>query len=254
MSQSRWASIRLHKAKADAAKNATFTKLSRAIIAAARQGDPDPDSNFALRAAVQKARAAGLPSSNIERAIARGSGLGGDGQTVESLRYEGYGPGGVAVLLNILTDNRNRAAADVRAAFTKSGGNLGETGCVGYLFDRKGVIRIAGASDEDELVLAAAEAGGDDVAVDEDGADVICPYEAVESVARQLESAGVNVAFASVRWLPNTFCTVDDPAIVKQTLILIDKLEALDDVQAVFTNFTADERVLEEALGGTRES
>lgn len=248
MSQSRWASIRLHKAKADAAKNASFTKLSRAIMAAARQGDPDPNSNFLLKAAVIKARAAGIPSSNIERAIARGSGLGGDGQMMESLRYEGYGPGGVALLMDILTDNRNRAAADVRAALSKAGGNLGETGCVSWMFAHKGVVRISGNIEEDELLLAVADAGGDDLAIDPEGADVVCNYTTLDRVSAHLIAAGFDVAHSEMRWIPTTLCSLEEPDLVRQILALIEKLEALDDVQSVFANFTADERVLDMAL------
>ncbi|MEM9154070.1 MAG: YebC/PmpR family DNA-binding transcriptional regulator [Cyanobacteria bacterium P01_F01_bin.33] len=248
MSQSRWASIRLHKAKADAAKNANFTKLSRAIIAAARQGDPDPNSNFLLRSAVLKARAAGVPSSNIERAIARGSGLAADGREMDSLRYEGYGPGGIAVLMDILTDNRNRAAADVRAAFSKLGGNLGATGCVSWMFEQKGVVRVSDKIDEDELMLAVAEAGGDDMTVDPDGADIVCDCAAIERVSFQLATAGFEINSSALRWLPTTLCSLDDPQVVRQAIALVNKLESLDDVQAVFTNFTAEEEILELAL------
>ena len=245
MSQSKWASIRLHKAKADALKGAAYTKLSRAITVAARQGEPDPESNFALRAAVQKARAAGLPTDNIERAIARGSGLLTDGEQFDSIRYEGYGPGGVAVLMEILTDNRNRAAADVRAAFKKTGGNLGETGCVSYLFEQKGHIRLKGQLDEDELLLAVAEADGDDARTDGEGADVICEFALLERVSTQLEAAGYEIDSSTSRWLPTTEAAIDDLATARLVVKLIDKLENLDDVQAVFTNFAPADACIE---------
>ncbi|WP_017326942.1 YebC/PmpR family DNA-binding transcriptional regulator [Synechococcus sp. PCC 7336] len=245
MSQSKWASIRLHKAKADASKGATYTKLSRAITVAARQGEADPESNFALRAAVQKARAAGLPNDNIERAIARGSGLLTDGEQLESIRYEGYGPGGVAILMEILTDNRNRTAADVRAAFKKIGGNLGETGCVSYLFEQKGHIRLQGQIDEDELLLAVAEAGGDDAIADESGADVICQFALLEQVSTQLGKAGYETASSALRWIASTDAEIDDPDTAWKVATLIEKLENLDDVQAVFTNFMPAESCAE---------
>ena len=249
MSQSKWATIRLHKAKTDAAKNATYTKLSRAITVAARQGEPDPDANFALRAAVQKARVAGLPNDNIERAIARGSGLLTADDQLEALRYEGYGPGGVAVLMEILTDNRNRTAADVRAAFNKCGGNLGETGCVGWMFQQKGVVRIDGALAEDELFLVVADAGGDDLMVDPLGADAICDPAHLESLSGDLLEAGYAVSSSSLRWLPNTIVTVDEVETARQIVTLVEKLEALDDVQSVFTNFVAADEVLELLAG-----
>ncbi|MGK7912597.1 MAG: YebC/PmpR family DNA-binding transcriptional regulator [Synechococcus sp.] len=243
MSQSKWASIRLHKAKADAAKGATYTKMSRAITVAARQGEPDPESNFALRAAVQKAKEAGLPNDNIERAIARGSGLLTDG-ALESLRYEGYGPGGVAILMDILTDNRNRTAADVRAAFNKIGGNLGETGCVSYMFEQKGFIRLKGDADDEELFMAVAEAGGDDL-MDEDGAMAVCEFTRLEEVSSSLEGAGVEVGSSSIRWVPTVDAAIAEPDVAVKVVKLIDKLENLDDVQAVFTNFAPDDACTE---------
>ena len=246
MSQSKWASIRLGKAKADAAKGATYTKLSREITVAARQGEPDPEANFALRSAVQKAKSMGLPAENIKRAIARGSGLLLDGEQLESIRYEGYGPGGVAVLMEILTDNRNRTAADVRAVFNKVGGNLGETGCVSYMFDQMGHIRLAGADfDEDELFLAVAEAGGDELNCDETGADVICEFTSLEKVATALGEAGYKLETSEMRWIPSVDAEVSDPELAQKVVKLIDKLNDLDDVQTVFTNFAPAENCLE---------
>ncbi|MEN9246348.1 MAG: YebC/PmpR family DNA-binding transcriptional regulator, partial [Thermostichales cyanobacterium SRBZ-1_bins_19] len=162
MSHSEWEVIKLKKAKVDSRKNAIYTRHARAIMVAARQGEPDPDANFALRAAIEKARQAGLPNENIERAIKKGAGL-LEETDLEALQYEGYGPGGVAILMEILTDNRNRTASEVREAFSKVGCSLGETGCVSWMFDHKGVITLQGSLDEEALLLAAAEAGGEDV-------------------------------------------------------------------------------------------
>jgi YebC/PmpR family DNA-binding regulatory protein len=148
---SKWANIKRQKARVDAVKGAVFARVSRAIIVAARTGGGDPAGNFQLRTAIEKAKAAGVPNDNIERAIAKGSGQGVDGDSLEAIRYEGYGPGGVAVLIEALTDNRNRTAADLRSAFSKNGGNLGETGCVGWMFDQKGVVAVAGPLDEEAL-------------------------------------------------------------------------------------------------------
>lgn len=244
MSHSAWEVIRLKKARADSAKNAIYTRYSRAIIVAARQGSADPEANFALRAAIEKARVAGLPSDNIERAIKRGSGqLAGD--ELESIRYEGYGPSGVAVLMDVLTDNRNRTAALVREAFSKTGGNLGETGCVSWMFEQKGVVRIAGQHEEEELLLAVADAGGDDVLQQDSAAEVICQYTALETIASNLKKAGYQVLESSIRWIPKTRVKVDEPATAKQVLNLMDKLDALDDIQTVYANFEIEDSVLE---------
>ncbi len=246
MSQSRWASIRLHKARADANKNALYTQLSRAIIVAARQGVPDPEANFALRAAVQKARAAGLPGDNIERAIARGSGL-DKTDALEAFRYEGYGPAGVAVIMEILTDNRNRTAADVRAVFNKVGGNLGETGCVGWMFQQKGIVQLEATELSDDLILAIANAGGDDYASTEDGIAVLCDdYSQLEAVSLALSAAGQSIADSQLGWFPDNWVEIDDPATAQQVKRLVDKLSDLDDVQQVFHNAQMGEAALAE--------
>lgn len=241
MSQSRWASIRLHKARADANKNALYTQLSRAIIVAARQGVPDPEANFALRAAIQKAKAAGLPSDNIERAIARGSGL-DKSDALEALRYEGYGPAGVAIILEILTDNRNRTAADVRAAFNKVGGNLGETGCVGWMFQQKGVLQLAATELTDDLILAIAEAGGDDYATNDEGIAVLCDdYSQLEAVSTALSDAGQSITDSQLAWFPDNWVEITDVATAQQVQRLVDRLSDLDDVQHVFHNAQMNE-------------
>lgn len=246
MSHSKWEVIRLKKAKVDSTRNAIYTRHSRAIMVAARHGGADPEANFGLRWAIDKARVAGMPNDNIERAIKRGAGQLDNGDQLESIRYEGYGPSGVAVLMEILTDNRNRTAAEVREAFTKTGGNLGETGCVSWMFDQKGIVQISGALNEEDLLLAAADAGGDDIIRSDEGAEVVCDYTLLEQVARQLKQEGYPIKDASIRWIPNTTVKVDETETAKLVLKLMDRLDALDDVQNVFANFEIDDSVLEE--------
>ena len=246
MSHSKWEVIRLKKAKVDSARNAVYTRHSRAIMVAARNGGADPEANFSLRTAIDKAKSEGMPNDNIERAIKRGAGLLGEGDQLEAFRYEGYGPSGVAVLMEILTDNRNRTAADVREAFSKTGGNLGETGCVSWMFDQRGVVQVLGDLDEEELLLTAAEAGGDDVIQSNGTAEVICDYTELEKVTTQLERSGLQIKEASIRWLPNNVVKVDEADVAKQVLKLMDKLDALDDVQTVFANFEIEDEILEQ--------
>lgn len=184
---SKWANIKRQKARVDAKKGKTFTQLSRAIIVAARNGLPDPDGNFQLRTAIEKAKSAGIPNENIERAIAKGAGTYNDDDSIlEEIRYEGYGIGGVAVLIEALTDNRNRTAADIRAAFSKNGGNLGETGCVSWMFEQKGVIVIEGELEEDSLleVCLNADAQSYEIIDEEDyqGAEIFTSVETLEQV------------------------------------------------------------------------
>jgi YebC/PmpR family DNA-binding regulatory protein len=245
---SKWANIKRQKARVDAVRGKTFTQLSRAIIVAARNGIPDPAGNFQLRTAIDKAKAAGIPNDNIDRAIAKGAGITDSGSQLEEIRYEGYGMGGVAVIVEALTDNRNRTAADLRAAFTKRGGNLGEVGCVGWMFDRLGVCTIAGTVDEDRL-LEAALAGGADIYEfidDEDnpGAEVFTTVPNLEQLSATLTAEGLVVCDAEIRWIPQTTTIVTDPEQGKQLVKLIEVLEALDDVQVVTANFDlADELV-----------
>jgi YebC/PmpR family DNA-binding regulatory protein len=237
---SKWANIKRQKARVDAVRNQTFTQLSRAIIVAARDGIPDADGNFQLRTAITKAKAAGMANDTIERAIAKGAGTFDGGAPLESLRYEGYGPGGVAVIIEALTDNRNRTAADLRSAFTKRGGNLGETGCVGWMFDRKGVCTVLGDIDEDELLMAAADGGADIYELFDDelesGAEVFTDIANLEHLSLSLKTAGFNVTAAELRWLPTNTVTLTDEEQATQILRLIDALEKLDDVQNVTVN------------------
>jgi YebC/PmpR family DNA-binding regulatory protein len=242
---SKWSSIKHKKGVADSRRGKLFSKLSRAIIVAAKEGGPDPAANLALQNAIEKARSYSVPKDNIERAIARGSGADSDAQAFETVVYEGYGPGGVAVLVEALTDNRNRTAADVRAAFTKNDGNLGESGSVAWLFERKGVLLVPGDVVEDELMLAAADAGAEDVDREESSYRVTAPPEDLHAVRAGLEQSGVAIESAEPTMLPKTIVSVDDEAVAKKVVRLVDALEENEDVQAVYSNFDIPERVLE---------
>jgi YebC/PmpR family DNA-binding regulatory protein len=242
---SKWASIKRKKGATDAKRGQLFSKLTRAIIVAARDGGPDPAGNLALQNAIEKAREASMPRDNIERAIAKGSGTGADAAAYETVTYEGYGPGGVALYLEALTDNRNRTAADVRAAFTKSDGNLGESGSVAWLFERKGVILVDGSADEDDLTLAAADAGAEDVEADGSSYRVTTAPESLHTVRVALEEAGVSIDSAESTMVPKTFVAIEDEAMARKVVRLMDDLEENDDVQAVYSNFDIPERVLE---------
>jgi YebC/PmpR family DNA-binding regulatory protein len=244
---SKWANIKRQKARVDAVKGKVFAKISRQIIVAARSGVPDPAGNFQLRTAIDKAKAAGIPNDNIERAIAKGSGkLGGD-NAMEAIRYEGYGPGGVAILIEALTDNRNRTAADLRAAFSKRGGNLGETGCVGWMFEQKGVVTIAGPIDEDNLLEASLEGGAEFYELiqdedEEDAADVFTDATQLEVLQKTLKDQGYTVTQTELRWIPQNTIEVTDPDQAQALLKLMDALEDLEDIQSVTANFEmADE-------------
>ena len=243
---SKWASIKHKKKATDAKRGKEFTKLSRAIIVAVRDGGPDPAANLALQNAIEKARQASMPKDNIERAIARASGEGADAAAYENVSYEGYGPGGIAVYVEALTDNRNRTASDVRHIFSKHDGNLGESGSVAWLFERKGVVLVAEDSvDEDELLLAAAEAGAEDVERDGTSFRVICPPEELASVRQALEEAGHPVEDAQSTMLPKTTVDVEDEAVARKIVRLMDALDDNDDVQDVYANFDIAESVLE---------
>jgi YebC/PmpR family DNA-binding regulatory protein len=243
---SKWSSIKHKKGAADARRGQLFSKLSRAIIVAARDGGPDPDNNIALANAVEKAREHSMPKDNIERAIARGSGAGVDDQAYEQITYEGYAPGGVALLVEALTDNRNRTASEVRHLFSKHDGNLGASGAVAWLFERKGVVLVAADSaDEDEVTLAAAEGGADDVAREGSSLRVTCDHDALPSVRAALDAAGIAYESAEATMLPKTTVQIEDETTAKKVLRLIDALEENDDVQDVYANFDIPERVLE---------
>jgi YebC/PmpR family DNA-binding regulatory protein len=242
---SKWAQIKRKKGATDAKRGQLFSKLTRAIIVASRDGGPDPAGNLALQNAIEKAREASMPKENIERAIARGSGAAGDGAAYETVTYEGYGPAGVAVYVEAVTDNRNRTAADVRSIFTKSDGSLGESGSVAWLFERRGVVLVPGDADEDELLLAAAEGGADDVEREGDSWRVTSAQEALAAVREAITAAGFTVESADLTLVPKTTVELADESAARKLIRLMDALEENDDVQDVYANFDIPERVLE---------
>jgi YebC/PmpR family DNA-binding regulatory protein len=245
---SKWASIKHKKAIVDSRRGAQFSKLTRAITVAARDGGGDPDANATLENAVRKAKEASMPKENIERAIAKGTGAGGEADAIESVLYEGYGPGGVAVLVEAFTENRNRTGADVRHTFSKSGGNLGEPGSVAYLFEKKGTIVIdAERHSEDELMVAV-EAGAEDVLTDEGVFEVITAPSGFTAVRRALEEAGVEMDSAEMSYRPSSLVPIDE-AQAGKLMRLIEALEDNDDVSAVHANFDVSADVLERVAG-----
>lgn len=238
---SKWASIKRAKGVTDAKRGQLFTRLSREITVAAREG-ADPAGNSRLRLAVQRARDSNMPLDNIERAIKKGAGA-GEGANYLEMWYEGYGPGGVAVLVSVLTDNKNRSAAEVRSAFTRAGGNLGEAGSVRWLFDSRGIIAVdAAGQDPDEVALVAIDAGADDVQVVDDTLDVYTDPADLEAVRTALEGQGMKVLSSESSLVPKTSIQVDGKT-AEQALRLIDKLEELDDVQNVYSNLDMSDEV-----------
>jgi YebC/PmpR family DNA-binding regulatory protein len=247
---STWSSIKHKKGAADKKRGQLFSKLARALIVAAREGGPDPSGNLALQNAIEKAKSYSMPKDTIARAFARGSGADADANAYEVVVYEGYGAGGVAILIEALTDNRNRTASDVRAAFGKHGGNLGASGAVAWQFERRGGVLVdAGGVDEDELMLAAAEGGADDVELDGSTFQVTSAPESLTGVREALEAAGFTVENAELTMVPKTTVEVADESTAKKILRLIDALEENDDVQDVYSNFDIPERVLETVAG-----
>jgi YebC/PmpR family DNA-binding regulatory protein len=243
---SKWSTIKHKKGAQDARRGKLFSKLSRAIIVAAKEGGGDPSANLALQNAVEKARSYSMPKDNIERAIARGAGADADAAAFETVVYEGYGPSGVAVLVEALTDNRNRTASDVRHVFSKHDGNLGTAGAVAWLFERRGLVLVpADGVDEDELTLAAAEGGADDVAQDGSSFQVTSAPDQLSAVRQAIEAAGFTVDSAELTMVPKTTVAVEDEVAAKKILRLMDALEENDDVQDVYSNFDIPERVLE---------
>jgi YebC/PmpR family DNA-binding regulatory protein len=247
---SKWSSIKHKKGAADAKRGKLFSKLTRAIIVAAREGGGDPSGNLALQNAIEKARSYSMPKDNIDRAIAKGSGADSDTSTFETVVYEGYGPSGVAVIVEALTDNRNRTASDVRHTFAKNDGNLGGSGAVAWLFERRGVVLVpASGVDEDELMLAAADAGADDVSLDGSSYQVLTAPEQLGAVREALEAVGFTIESSELTMLPKTTVEVADEGDAKKVLRLMDQLEDNDDVQDVFANFDIPEQVLEAVAG-----
>lgn len=258
---SKWANIKRQKARVDAKKANVFTKIAREIIVAARQG-ADPAGNFQLRTAIDKAKAAGIPNDNIDRAIAKGAGTWNDGDQLEAIRYEGYGPGGVAIIVEALTDNRNRTAADLRSAFSKNGGNLGETGCVSFMFDQKGVVEVCfdltpqgrgrnktvTTIDEDALLEACLEGGADTYEMNdtENGkaAEIFTETTNLEALSQMLRDQDYDITGAEFRWVPQTTVEVVDIDQGQTLIKLLDALEELDDVQSVTANFEMSDALM----------
>jgi YebC/PmpR family DNA-binding regulatory protein len=241
---SKWASIKHKKGAVDAKRGKLFTKLARAITVAARDGGRDPDGNPALATAVQKARDASMPKDNIQRAIDRGTGAGSDGAAIEAILFEGYGPAGVAILVEALTDNRNRASAEIRHAFSKHGGSLGEPGSVAWIFEKKGAVVVdAGRYGEDD-VIAAIDAGAEDVREDGDQLRILCEPTDLTAVREALEAAGVEIESATVATEPKSTVELKGHD-AERLLKLLDALDEQDDVDEVFANFDIPADVLE---------
>ena len=242
---SKWSSIKHKKGAADAKRGQLFTKLARAITVAAKEGGGDPEGNPALATAIQKARAESMPKANIERAIARGTGEGGDGEVVERIQFEGYGPGGTAILVEALTDNRNRTSAEVRHAFTRHGGNLGEPGSVAWMFETRGGVELDGVRYGEDDAIVAIDAGASDV-VEEDGKlRIFCEPADLTAVRQALEGEGIEIASSGLAVEPSTMVEVsgqDAPALLR----MLDAIEEQDDVNEVHSNFDIPEDVLRE--------
>jgi YebC/PmpR family DNA-binding regulatory protein len=245
---SKWASIKHKKAVVDARRGQQFTKLARAITVAAREGGGDPDANATLANAIQKAKDASMPKDNIERAIAKGTGAGADASAIETVVYEGYGPGGVALLVEALTDNRNRTGAEIRHLFSKHGGSLGEPGSVSYLFAKRGIVVVDSTRYSEDDLLVAIEAGAQDVAVDEEVFEIVAEPGDLAAVRAALEQAGIEIERAELTQQPSTRVLVDETTAPK-LFRLIEALEDNDDVDAVHSNFDVDAEVLERVAG-----
>ncbi|MCL4371522.1 MAG: YebC/PmpR family DNA-binding transcriptional regulator [Chloroflexi bacterium] len=242
---SKWSQIKRQKGVADSKRGQLFTKLGREITIAARDGGGDPNANFRLRLAVQHARESNMPMDNIDRAIKRGIG-GGEGAALEEITYEGYGVGGAAIMVEAMTDNRNRAAADVRSLFTRHGGSLGESGCVSWLFDSRGVITIEpGKQDPDDLALMAIDAGAEDVQIEDGSVEVYTEPADLDTVRQALESRKVTITNAEVSMIPTTTLELDAKSTIT-VMKLMERLEELDDVQRVYSNIEVSEEVLAE--------
>jgi YebC/PmpR family DNA-binding regulatory protein len=249
---SKWHQIRRQKGVNDAKRGQLFTRLGREIVVAVREGGGgDPEANFRLRMAIQRARAANMPMDNIDRTIKRAAG-GGEGSQLDEIQYEGYAPGGAAILVQVMTDNRNRAAAEIRNVFGKNGGNLGEVGCVDWIFENRGVIEVdLAGQDVDELTLTAIDAGAEDVETPDESGDALTVYtepSQLEAVRQALESKKLTITRAETTLIPKTKVPLDEKDAL-QTLRLLDRIEDLDDVQAVFTNADISDEVAEKYEG-----
>jgi YebC/PmpR family DNA-binding regulatory protein len=243
---SKWAQIKHRKAAVDARRGRLFTKLARAITVAARDGGGDPEGNAALANAIEKAKSYRMPKENIERAIARGTGEGADAVAIESVTYEGYGPGGVALLVECLTDNRNRTAAEVRHLFSRGGANLGEPGSVAWMFEKKGVLLVNADRHSEDDLIPAIDAGAEDVTAEGDSLRIVCEPADLRAVREALEQAGVEIQSTEQTMVPKTVVAVD-AADARKLLRLMDALDDHDDVDQVHANFDITSEVLEEA-------
>lgn len=244
---SKWANIKHRKGKQDALKGKIFTKLGREIIVAAKKGGPNPDTNFRLKIAIQKAKEGNMPNDNIQRAIQKGAGD-PEGNNFEELTYEGYGPGGVAIMVNIMTDNRNRTAGEIRHIFSKNGGNMGETGCVGWMFKQKGLLTLKKENlkiSEDDLILLALDKGAEDIKTDdEEEIEIITDSGDFELVKEGLEESGLKFEFSELTMIPENSVTVTDLEQARLILKLMEFLDEHDDVQDTFTNFDIPEDII----------
>jgi len=245
---SKWAGIKHKKAIVDSRRGKLFTKLARAITVAAKEGGGDPDTNARLGLAVQKAKDASMPKDNIERAIAKGTGEGADAAALEDVVYEGYAPGGVALLVEAVTDNRNRTASEIRHLLSKNGGNLGEPGSVAYLFDKKGLVVVDAERYSEDDLMVAIDAGAEDIALDDTVYEVLCDPSDLTAVRAALDEAGIEIETAEISQLPQMRVPLDEDTAIK-VLRLIDALEDNDDVDTVHANFDVDADILERVAG-----
>ncbi|MGD9581638.1 MAG: YebC/PmpR family DNA-binding transcriptional regulator [Vampirovibrionia bacterium] len=244
---SKWANIKHKKAKTDAQKGAAFTKFSREIIVATKLGGPDPAANFRLKTAITGAKAAGLPNDNIKRAIEKGMGSGADG-SIENITYEGYGPGGIAIIVDTLTDNRNRTVGDIRSYFNKNKGNLGESGCVSYMFDTKGIIIIKKEGvNEEELLDLSLNAGAEDFEYDPDmeAFSISTSPEDLQQVVEAIEEKNIEINSSQVERIPQNTIEITDKDTAKYLMRLLDSIESHDDVQNVYANFDMSDELIE---------
>jgi len=241
---SKWATIKRAKGAADAKRGQVFTKMGREIVSAVREGGPNPESNFRLRLIIDKANQVNMPKDNIERAIERASG-GDKGASLEEMLYEGYGPSGTALLVSVLTDNRNRTIAEVRRIFTRSGANLGESGCVAWMFDHKGYLTIVPKNgDAEDLALSAIDAGAEDVKISDEYVEVYTAMPDFQTVKEALEANGIEPESAELSWIPKTTMDLSEEETIKN-LRLIDALEELDDVLNVYSNLNVSDEIIE---------
>jgi YebC/PmpR family DNA-binding regulatory protein len=247
---SKWASIKHKKAIVDSKRGKLFTKLARAVTVAAKEGGGDIDGNPSLALAVQKARDASMPKDNIERAIAKGTGAGADAAALETIMYEGYGPGGVALLIEAVTDNRNRTGADVRHMLSKGGGSLGEPGSVAYNFDKKGVVAVDGDRYTEDDLMVAIDAGAEDISLDDDVFEIVTEPSDLTAVRAALDAAGIEIQNAEVIQRPKVLVPVDEET-ADRLIRLIDHLEDNDDVDAVHANFDVDAEALERLMAAS---